>query len=72
MGELKSDNRKDDGVLTPKKLEEADPRRVTHAKQDIARVDKYPNQTHNIISNFPIEQYEENEAVPPKLDLYSG
>ena len=69
---VKNDVRKDDGVLTPKKIKEIDIRRVTNPKPTVKRVDMYPNQFHNIISNYPIEQYEENEAPPPKLDTYGG
>lgn len=40
---MQTDNRKDDGVLTPKKIKEVDPRKVTQEKPVIPKVDKYPN-----------------------------
>ena len=52
---MEKDLKKDDGILTPKKLKEVDPRKVTKEKQKMPRVDKYPNQTHNLISSYPIE-----------------
>ena len=45
---------------------------VTLPKEQAKRVDVFANQEHNIISNFPHIQYEENEAVPPRLDKYAG
>jgi hypothetical protein len=52
---MEKDDKLDDGILTPKKLKEVDPRKVTNEKPIIPRVDKYPNQTHNLISSYPIE-----------------
>lgn len=43
LGEMRTDTRKDDGVLTPKKIKEIDPRKVTNEKPIIAKVDVYPN-----------------------------
>ena len=40
---MQTDTRKDDGVLTPKKIKEFDPRKVTNAKPIIPKVDVYPN-----------------------------
>jgi len=40
---MRTDTRKDDGVLTPKKIKEIDPRKVTNEKPIIAKVDVYPN-----------------------------
>lgn len=45
---------------------------VTLPKQAVERVDMFQNQEHNLISNFPHFQYEENEAVPPRLDKFAG
>jgi len=40
---MQIDNRKDDGVMTPKKKKELNPRKVTYEKPSIPRVDTYPN-----------------------------
>ena len=37
------DNRNDDGIMTPKKKKEVDPRNVTYVKPSIKKVDRYPN-----------------------------
>ena len=40
---MRTDTREDDGVLTPKKIKEVDPRKVTNAKPIIPGVDTYKN-----------------------------
>lgn len=40
---VKNDKRKDDGVLTPKKIQPVDIRRVTKPRPIMERVDVYPN-----------------------------
>ena len=40
---MQTDSRKDDGVLTPKKIKEVDPRKITNEKPIIPKVDIYPN-----------------------------
>jgi hypothetical protein len=39
LGEMQTDNRKDDGIMTPKKNKEHNPRKVTEVKPVIAKVD---------------------------------
>ena len=41
-------------------------------KPEDAKVDIYPNEQYNATSKFPIQQYEENEAPPPRFDTHGG